>query len=108
MSENKMVAKAEKHMRIAFGGNMNTHFLKPLAIQKLMASFAKEELAAASQDWISVDDELPKDRQIVIIGNSSDVGFATYYKYSNMFSFNDEPQDNVTNWQPLPQPPKKG
>ena len=48
-------------------------------------------------DWISVDNELPKNNIPVLIFNKRQV----CYVYTTPFS------QSVTHWQPLPEPPKE-
>lgn len=41
-----MKQRAEKHLEIALGGNMNIASLKPLALIEIMTDFAKKEVEA--------------------------------------------------------------
>ena len=41
-----MNKRAEKHLEIALGGNMNISTLKPLALIEIMTDFAKKEVEA--------------------------------------------------------------
>ena len=41
-----MNKRAEKHLEMALGGNMNIATLKPLALIEIMTDFAKKELEA--------------------------------------------------------------
>jgi len=41
-----MSKRAEKHLEIALGGDMNISTLKPLALIEIMTDFAKKEIEA--------------------------------------------------------------
>ena len=58
------------------------------------------------QEWISVDDRLPKDDEIVIICTDKNFIYAGELVGDTWFLDNDSWTATITHWMPLPQPPK--
>ena len=58
------------------------------------------------QEWISVDDRLPKKDEIVIICTDKNFIYAGELVGDTWFLDNDSWTETVTHWMPLPQPPK--
>ena len=58
------------------------------------------------QEWISVDDRLPKDDEIVIICTDENFIYAGELIGDTWFLDNDSWTATVTHWMPLPLPPK--
>ena len=58
------------------------------------------------QEWISVDDRLPMDEETVIICTNKNFVYAGELIGDTWFLDNDSWTATVTNWMPLPQPPK--
>ena len=58
------------------------------------------------QEWISVDDRLPGDEETVIICTNKNFVYAGELIGDTWFLDNDSWTATVTNWMPLPQPPK--
>ena len=64
--------------------------------------------ADAHPHWISVEDELPKNKELVFItdGEYTDTGF---YEYTfDEWQPCEKWLGDITHWMPLPQSPKKG
>jgi len=57
-----------------------------------------------AEKWISVNDQLPKDHDYVLVTNGKQVTIAEYYVYLQRFVNNDK-ELKVTFWMPLPKPP---
>jgi len=70
----------------------------------------KEQLAAKNKEWISVEDRLPDDREVVIIfwnyENKKRVTSGSYNSSNNYWQHGNATQLNVTHWMPLPNTPK--
>lgn len=81
--------------------------------KELAAAVRRDALAEAAQEkWISVDTQLPDDRQDVLFACDGDVIIGSYEaEGDNCFVRPDgevfETSD-VTHWQPLPAPPAMG
>lgn len=58
--------------------------------------------------WISVEDELPKDGEYVLICNKRGLMTTSLYENEEWVISETYLAVNVTHWMPLPQPPKKG
>ena len=58
------------------------------------------------QEWISVEDRLPKEDEIVIICTDKNFIYAGELIGDTWFLDNDSWTATVTHWMPLPQPPK--
>ena len=58
------------------------------------------------QEWISVEDELPEDDEVVIICTDKNFVYAGELIGDTWFLDNDSWTATVTHWMPLPQPPK--
>ena len=58
------------------------------------------------QEWISVDDRLPEEDEIVIICTDENFIYAGELIGDTWFLDNDSWTETVTHWMPLPQPPK--
>lgn len=58
--------------------------------------------------WISVEDELPKNKELVFItdGEVTDMGFYDYT--DDAWQPFERWLGDITHWMPTPQPPKKG
>ena len=64
--------------------------------------------ADAHPHWISVEDELPKNEELVFITDSecTDLGFYDYT--DDLWQPCEKWLGDITHWMPLPQAPKKG
>ena len=58
------------------------------------------------QEWISVDDRLPDDDEVVIICTDKNFVYAGELIGDTWFLDNDSWTATVTHWMPTPQPPK--
>ena len=58
------------------------------------------------QEWISVDDRLPDDDEVVIICTDKNFVYAGELIGDTWFLDNDSWTATVTHWMPLPEPPK--
>ena len=58
------------------------------------------------QEWVSVDDRLPEDGDVVIICTNKNFVYAGELIGDTWFLDNDSWTATVTHWMPLPQPPK--
>ena len=58
------------------------------------------------QEWISVDDRLPDDDEVVIICTDKNFVYAGELIGDTWFLDNDSWTATVTHWMPLPKPPK--
>ena len=58
------------------------------------------------QEWISVNDRLPDDDEVVIICTDKNFVYAGELIGDTWFLDNDSWTATVTHWMPLPQPPK--
>ena len=58
------------------------------------------------QEWISVEDRLPEDDEIVIICTDDNFIYAGELIGDTWFLDNDSWTATVTHWMPLPEPPK--
>ena len=58
------------------------------------------------QEWISVEDELPEDDEVVIICTDKNFVYAGELIGDTWFLDNDSWTATVTHWMPLPNPPK--
>ena len=58
------------------------------------------------QEWIPVDDRLPKDDEVVIICTDKNFVYAGELIGDTWFLDNDSWTATVTHWMPTPQPPK--
>lgn len=65
------------------------------------------EWADAHPHWISVEDEMPKNRELVLITDceSADMGFYDYIV--DAWQPFEKWLGNITHWMPLPAPPMK-
>ena len=59
-----------------------------------------------AQEWISVDDKLPEDDEVVIICTDKNFVYAGELIGDTWFLDNDSWTAIVTHWMPTPQPPK--
>ena len=58
------------------------------------------------QEWVSVDDRLPDDDEVVIICTDKNFVYAGELIGDTWFLDNDSWTATVTHWMPLPEPPK--
>ena len=58
------------------------------------------------QEWVSVDDRLPDDDEVVIICTDKNFVYAGELIGDTWFLDNDSWTATVTHWMPTPQPPK--
>ena len=58
------------------------------------------------QEWVSVDDRLPDDDEVVIICTDKNFVYAGELIGDTWFLDNDSWTATVTHWMPIPQPPK--
>ena len=59
-------------------------------------------------NWISVEDELPKDGQYTATINKAGEQDVRHYSYGKWYSNFGNEYDDITHWMPLPKIPKKG
>lgn len=61
------------------------------------------------QEWISVEDRLPEEEQIVLYYNGTNVGVCYFYSgHFHIIDFYDSDKiERVTHWVSLPEPPRK-
>jgi hypothetical protein len=61
---------------------------------------------AAQSEWISVEDERPETETTVLVRTERGYIFTSWASNVDVFWFYDEEEDDhVTHWQPLPAPP---
>ena len=70
------------------------------------------EAGYVKQEWISVDERLPKPNKLVLCiwkreGDGWNYGFARYQR-ENVWYVSNEGMPRVTHWMPLPEAPKGG
>jgi hypothetical protein len=66
---------------------------------------AMEEYAQQKTDWVSVDDKLPiVEMDVLMFTKSLHIITGTFS--DNCFDDNTFVRDDITHWQPLPEPPK--
>ena len=73
------------------------------------ADYAWQAWQARAQQsaWISVEDRQPETETTVLICTKRGDIFSSWASNEDVFWFYDEEEDNrVTHWQPLPEPPK--
>ena len=58
------------------------------------------------QEWVSVDDRLPEDGEVVIIYTDKNFVYAGELIGDTWFLDNDSWEATATHWTPAPQPPK--
>ena len=58
------------------------------------------------QEWVSVDDRLPDDDEVVIICTDKNFVYAGELIGDTWFLDNDSWTATVTHWMPMPEPPK--
>lgn len=58
------------------------------------------------QEWVSVDDRLPEDDEVVIIFTDKNFVYAGELIGDTWFLDNDNWTETVTHWMPMPDPPK--
>lgn len=102
---------------------MNRYLRKLAAFNKLMGLITEEaqpsnrfffmwgaDWAEDNPNWISVDDEMPKGQEDVLVAvvGMDDV-MKGYWNGGRWFICDDSSEwHNITHWMPLPSPPKKG
>ena len=62
---------------------------------------------AAQSEWISVEDRLPETETSVLVCTERGYIFLSWASNEDVFWFyNEDEDDRVTHWQPLPEPPE--
>ncbi len=92
-------------------GEFDIDYVKWLENKVIADLEIKEPLSNQEDKWVSVEEKLPKDGQIVIIfwiyENKKRITSGSYNYYGKYWQHGAATQMKVTHWQPLPSPPKQ-
>lgn len=59
-----------------------------------------------NHQWISVEDRLPKEEELFLVCRGAVCVVALWWGDEQWMNDNEELIDDVTHWQPLPEPPE--
>lgn len=69
---------------------------------------AESNQNTVKDQWIKVEDRLPKQATFVIAYKENGLVLGLYFNADHEFKYGEQDQTNqVTHWMPLPQPPKQ-
>ena len=75
-------------------------------LQHVQDAWQAWQARAAQSEWISVEDERPETETTVLVRTERGYIFTSWASDVDVFWFYDEEEDDrVTHWQPLPAPP---
>lgn len=118
MQMNKFLEIINKRLNNYKNSNNNCPKLNEVIFElDELVNIAETQINKSNNGWISVDDDLPKHQQEVLVCNSNSKHFnqvriAIFEKNSPNSGFLvngwlDEPKGKITHWQPRPEPPKE-
>lgn len=90
------------------GRTFNKYPTGVYCLQHVQDGWQAYQARAAQSEWISVEERLPETETSVLVCTERGYIFLSWASNEDVFWFyNEDEDDRVTHWQPLPEPPEE-